>query len=156
MNHSVNHGRLRLGRMVKWQKWSSYIVFSLCVVTGLMWFLLGDVYHWMPPQLKIWWLSHGLTSLVSLMLIGAPLPQHVSITWRAKRNRGGGGLSMAFLILLLGSVGFLYYGSADIHEEVRVFHITIGLVLLAAFPWHIIRGRRSASILQNITQPISR
>lgn len=150
MSHSLNHGRLRLGRMAKWQRWASYSFFSLCVFTGLVWFVLGDLLEWMPPQLKLWWVLHGITSMFSLLLIGAALPQHISVAWKAKRNRIGGGASTFFLVLLLGSVVTLYYGAASFHDEARWVHIALGFFLIVLFPWHILQGRKARAVISKI------
>ena len=147
MSSSTNHGRLRLGCMAKWQRWTSYVLFSLCVSSGFVWFVLADLLEWMPPQLKVWWVLHGVTAMLSLLLIGAALPQHISVAWKAKRNRGGGGLSTFLLGLLLGSVMVLYYGAASFHDEARWVHIVLGIFLLILFPWHILRGRRAAAVM---------
>lgn len=146
----MNHGRLRLGRMAKWQRWVSYTLFSLCVTTGLIWFVLGDLFEWMPPQLKAWWILHGITSILSLLLIGAALPQHISVAWKAKRNRIGGGISTFLLGLLLGSVMALYYGAASFHDEARWIHIALGVVLVVLFPWHILRGRKAVAVVDGV------
>jgi hypothetical protein len=147
MSPSANHGRLRLGRMAKWQRWASYSLFASCVTTGLIWFVLSDLFEWMPPQLKVWWVLHGVTSILSLLLIGAALPQHISVTWKAKRNRIGGGVSTFFLGLLLGSVIALYYGAGSFHDEFRLVHIALGICLVILFPWHILRGRKSRAVI---------
>lgn len=147
MSSLGNHGRMRLGRMAKWQKWASYGLFSMCVASGLAWFVLGDLLEWMPPHLKVWWILHGLTSILSLLLIGAALPQHISVAWKAKRNRSGGGISTFFLGLLLVSVMALYYGAASFHEPARWAHIALGLFLLILFPWHIVQGRKASAVI---------
>jgi len=150
VSSSTNHGRLRLGRMAKWQRWTSYVLFSLCVSSGFIWFVLADLLEWMPSQLKIWWVLHGVTSILSLLLVGAALPQHISVAWKAKRNRGGGGLSTFLLGLLLGSVMVLYYGNASFHDEARWVHIALGIFLLILFPWHILRGRRAVAVIARL------
>lgn len=145
MSHSVNHGRMRLGKMPKWQKWSSYFLFAVCMFTGLVWFLLADVLNWMPPQLKTWWIAHGISSLLTFLLIGASLPMHISVTWRAKRNRALGAFSGAILFILMASALFLYYGGESLHDLARLVHIILGLLLVIAFPWHIIHGKKASS-----------
>lgn len=150
MNKHANHNKLRLGKMPSWQRWLSYIFFSLCLLSGLIWFVLVDFLSQLPHQVKIWWLVHGISSLICFILLGAALPQHVSITWRSKRNRLGGGIATAILFFLLISSLFLFYGWESVHEPIRCLHIGLGLLLAIFFPWHIIRGRQSVTQLDFI------
>ena len=135
---------IRLGRMPTWQKLATYWIGTICLVTGLIWFFLADIFELRPPDLKIWWISHGVTGLLSLVLIGAALPQHVTVTWRSQRNRWGGLFSSLVLVFLAVSAGSLYYGSGEYHDTIRLCHILGGGVLLVAFPFHIIRGRNAS------------
>ena len=139
----MSQGKMRLGRMASWQRKSSYFVFSATLATGLVWFVLGDLFEYMPPQLKIWWIAHGLTGLLSIIWIGAAMPQHIVVAWRAHRNRWGGSIATLFIALLLISTALLYYGPELVRENVRWIHIGLGISLLIIFPWHIIRGRKS-------------
>ena len=68
----------------------------------------------------------------------------------AKRNRIGGGASTFFLVLILGSVVTLYYGSASFHDEARWVHIALGFFLIVLFPWHILRGRKAMAVISKI------
>ena len=140
---------MRLGRMSAWQRKSSYVIFSACVVSGLFWFVLGDFFNYLPPQLKLWWMAHGLTGLLSIVLIGAAMPQHIVVAWKAHRNRWGGSIATFLIVILFFSTALLYYGPELLRDNIRWVHIGIGLTLLVIFPWHIIRGRKSEGNLRS-------
>ena len=144
---------MRLGRMASWQRNVSYIFFSVSAFTGVIWYVLADFFDFLPPKLSIWWLTHGLTGLVCLLLIGAAMPQHIVVSWRAQRNRFGGAVATFFVAMLLISTALLYYGAEHIRENARLTHVLLGLVLLVLFPWHIIRGRRSAAKISGFIKP---
>lgn len=150
MSHSIHHGKLRLGKMARWQKWASYIFLVLSIFTGLIWFILADICDQLPGALRPWWVSHGVTSMICLLIIGAAMPQHILVTWRAKRNRGGGLLAAVVLSILIMTSLLLFYGAESLHDQVRLIHVTLGLLLILVFPWHIIRGRKSVAQLQRI------
>lgn len=145
MSHSKNHGKLRLGKMASWQKWSTYLLLSTCLVSGLIWFVLADWLVLMPPSLKPWWVVHGTSSLLSLLVIGAAVPHHMLVTWRSHRNRWGGFAASLVLLGLLITALLLFYGTEGLHDPVRWIHIGLGLGILILFPWHILRGKRSVA-----------
>lgn len=154
MNKQANQNRLRLGKMASWQRRLSYIFFSLCLLSGIIWFVLVDFLSQLPSQVKVWWLIHGISSLICFTLVGAALPQHISITWRSRRNRICGGIATAILFGLLTSSLFLFYGWESVHEPIRWLHIGLGLLLVIFFPLHIIRGRQSIAQLDFMKRSI--
>lgn len=149
----MSHGKLRLGRMASWQRKMSYIFFSLCAITGLVWYLLADFFDFLPPKLTIWWIAHGLTGLLCFLLIGAAMPQHIVVAWRAHRNRVGGAIATFFIVLLLVSTALLYYGPEIIRDNARLTHVGLGMSLMLLFPWHIIRGRKSPGNIGGFIKP---
>ncbi len=139
----MSQGKMRLGRMASWQRKFSYVFFTLCAFTGLVWYVLADFLNFLPPKLTFWWVTHGLTGLICLILFGAAMPQHIVVAWKSHRNRVGGALATFFIGMLIISTALLYYGPELIRDNVRNTHIVLGLALLVLFPWHIIRGRNS-------------
>ena len=140
-----HHGALRVGRMVRWQRWSSHAVLGACGASGLVWFLLMDAADWQPPQLVFWWVAHGITGTVALLAIGMALPHHVVATWRHHRNRLLGAIALAVLALLGVSALLLLYGKEPWHARVHWTHVAIGVAALLAVPLHVVRGRRSVA-----------
>ena len=145
MSHSVNHGKLRLGKMAPWQKWSTYLLLSACLVSGLIWFVLADIFIFMPTLLKPWWVAHGSSSMLCLLIFGAAVPHHMLVTWRSHRNRLGGLVVSLCLLGLVMTALLLFYGTEALHDAVRWIHITLGLGILILFPWHIVRGKKSVA-----------
>ena len=133
--------RLRLGRMSRWQRRTTYVVLGLCAGTGLVWFVLLDFLQATPSQARPWWIAHGLTAAVAAMAIGASAAQHVVVTWRAARSRWAGGLNLALLLGLVGTALYLMYGAEAGHDTVHWVHTIGGVVALVGFAWHVVWGR---------------
>jgi hypothetical protein len=131
--------------MQRWQRLSTFWLFGLCFFSGLIWFCGLDWLHLPVPTLRVWWVSHGATSLLVLVLVGAALPQHLIVTWKARRNLRHGVLVLASLgILLLSALG-LMYGPEEWHDGAHWIHTLVGLSGALVFPWHVWRGRRQNS-----------
>lgn len=141
----------RLGRMATWQRRTTHLVLLSCAFSGLSWFVLADFFALPLAPLRLWWVSHGVSGLASLVLMGAALSQHVLVTWRAKKNRLLGAIVLGSFLLLTLTTGFLYYGNALTRDFMRWSHILLGLSLIAAVPLHIYVGRQSAS--RHATRP---
>jgi len=138
----------RIGRMARWHKSIVYIVLLTCALTGLIWFGLGELAEFLPPQLRFWWITHGLSGLLVLSMIGSALPQHVMVTWRSHRNRFAGAAATLIFALIAISTGILFYGNQNMHDPAKWIHIGLGLGLCVLFPWHIIKGRKSTANIQ--------
>lgn len=66
MNHK-NQPPVRLGRMARWHKNTTYAILLSCAVTGVAWFVLGEIFDFLPPQLRFWWITHGLCGLLTFL-----------------------------------------------------------------------------------------
>jgi hypothetical protein len=141
MNHK-NPPTIRLGRMARWHKNTTYAILLSCAVTGVAWFVLGEIFEFLPPQLRFWWITHGLSGLLTFFIIGSALSQHVLVTWRSRRNRLAGALSTLIFAFISLSTALLYYGNDLIRDPAKWVHIGLGLALCLIFPWHIVKGRR--------------
>ena len=139
----TRHGVLRIGRLARWQRWTSHVLLAACAATGLVWFALMDIAQWQPPAMVFWWIGHGVTGLLALMVIGMALPTHVVATWRHHRNRWLGSISLAALAVLALSALLLFYGQEGWHAASHWTHVLVGVLAVAAFPLHVVRGRRS-------------
>lgn len=137
----------RIGRMARWHKNTVYAILLTCAVTGLMWFGLGEFAELLPPQLRFWWVTHGLSGLLALCIIGSALPQHLMVTWKSHRNRFAGAMATLIFALIAISTGLLFYGNEGLHDPAKWMHIILGLGLCLIFPWHIIKGRKSTARL---------
>ena len=134
---------LRIGRMARWHRHTTYLILLICAVTGWAWFVLGEVCELLPPQLRFWWITHGIAGLLAFVIIGSALSQHVLVTWRSHRNRLAGALSTLIFALIAISTALLYYGNDFTHDPAKWAHIGLGLGICLIFPWHIVKGRNS-------------
>lgn len=146
MTHPIH--RPQPGRMLTWHRQATYLILGLCCLSGLGWFALQTWMNWMPPQLKFWWVAHGITGMAGFIILGAALPQHVVVTWRTKRNRWAGASCLLCACGLSASAAMLFYAPEILRETAYWLHSVAGLFLCLAFPWHIIRGKRAKPIKQ--------
>ena len=135
--------------MSQWQRVATYLVFTLCALSGTVYLLL----HEGPPSLAqslglaslhAWLVAHGVSAAMVLLLFGAALPLHVKVAWRARRNRCSGALMLLVLTLLMGSGLLLYYASEDLRQFGLWLHWLVGVAALLVFPLHALLGRRLA------------
>ena len=136
--------------MPRWQRWATYWLLLTCMFSGLVWFVLADLFMFTPPGLRVWWISHGVTAMPCMLMIGAAMPQHINVTWRAHRNRRAGSLITLLLATLIASALALLYGSEAGHDAGRLIHSYVGMAVLVLFPWHIWHGRRSVARIDSL------
>ena len=134
---------MRVGKVTGWQRWASHAVLGACALTGLVWFVLADALDQAPPQVRLWWVGHGVTGFLAMVAIGMALPHHVVATWKHHRNRWLGGIALGLLVALMLTALLLEYGQEPWHTALHWVHVGIGLAALLAFPLHVLRGRRS-------------
>jgi hypothetical protein len=127
--------------MLRWQRWTTYVVLAGCGVSGLVYFALMDYVQLPPSRMKFWWIAHGVTSLVALMVIGAATSQHVLVAWRAHRGRWTGSGNLALLLCLAVTAVLLYYGLESWHDPMHWVHAIVGVIAVVAFPVHVLWGR---------------
>jgi len=140
----TNHKRSRVGRLPRWQRISTHVIFSLCALSGLLFFLRHELGFEMPgPETHGYLVIHGASAAFALLAFGAVLPGHVRAAWNARRNRVSGLAMIAVLAVLLGSGLLLYYGSEEWREGVVWSHWGAGFLALLAFPLHLVLGSRA-------------
>ena len=138
---------MRVGRVTAWQRRSSYAVLGACALTGVVWFVLADALELAPPQLRLWWVGHGVTGFLAMAAIGMALPHHVVATWKHHRNRWLGGIALGLMLALASSALLLEYGQEPWHAALHWVHVGLGIAAVLAFPLHVLRGRRSVGRL---------
>ena len=143
MTDKLAHSNRRLpGKMHRWQRHASFWILGSCFISGTGWFLCLDWLEMPVPQLKPWWIVHGCSSIIAILLIGAALPQHVIVTWKARRNiRHGILVLLGFALALLSALG-LFYAPEQWRDTVHWIHCIACLMLALVFPLHVVRGRR--------------
>ena len=143
------HGRTGLKglgiKLSPTHKYLTYIGFIMVALSGAVWSLLHDALASQARDLMHNLLViHGASAFISLMILGALMPQHIRLAWHVKRNRISGGL-MAIIALVIVVTGFgLYYSNEDWREPIKWTHLIVGLVSIAALVLHIWYGRRSS------------
>jgi hypothetical protein len=127
----------RLGKMPTWQKHFVQIGMLACSLTGTV-YLLGHEFHIeraiLGTHSVLAW--HGLTAILATLALGSVLPFHLKAGLKSKRKLWSGLSQLAFLAILLISGALLYYGPAEIRDEVIATHWMMGIVFFAIFLLH--------------------
>lgn len=139
------HKHPRVGTGIRLHPWHYTATLSILIgvtLSGLVWAVLAEGMEIEAPSLR--WLAqtHGALALLSLVVLGALLPQHVRFAWAARRNRKSGGVMLATFVLLAASGYGLYYGAEAWHSAVTWAHIAVGVLATLVFPIHLLLGRR--------------
>lgn len=127
--------------MPRWQRWTTWSVLGACLVSGAIYLVAMDFVETRPATLAIWWITHGLTGLVALAIVGGAITSHVVATWRASRGRVTGAINLALLATLAASAVALFYGPQAWRDAVVWTHLGTGVAALVAFPAHVWWGR---------------
>ncbi len=127
--------------MPRWQRWTSYVVLAACAATGVGWFAMMDLVHALPPAARPWWVLHGITAVVAVLVIGGASVQHVVATWRSSRGRWTGSVNLALFAVLIATALDLMYGGEPEHDAAHWIHAVGGSLAIAAFAWHVVWGR---------------
>jgi hypothetical protein len=134
-------------RLGFWQKLSIFATATAVGVSGLLWFLLHDVFaaesDAMADIAHMLLVLHGVSSYALLVAIGSLLPVHVRSGWQRRRNLVTG-LSVTGATAILGVTALvLYYGGEEMHAPAKWLHLIFGFLCFAVFPAHAFFGERS-------------
>ncbi|MEO0318234.1 MAG: hypothetical protein RL404_1911 [Pseudomonadota bacterium] len=136
----------RAGRLPVWQRIPTHIVFALCALSGLLFFLRHELRLEIPGlETHSYLVMHGVSSAFTLLAIGAILPGHLRVAWIARRNRVSGIAMLLVMCLLMLSGLMLYYGSEEMRDATVLTHWIVGGIVIAAFPLHLVLGRRDVA-----------
>ncbi len=124
-----------------------YLGLSALFASGLVWWLLGFaitpetasdsiLFIFRSLNLKI----HGASAMISLIILGALIPNHIVKSWKTRRNKPSGAILVSVLVLLVLTGYFLYYGD-EIRNISSMIHITLGLLLPFFLIGHILKSR---------------
>lgn len=112
-------------------------------LTGLAWFVWHDLLESEPDDLqRLLLVTHGALAYGALVVFGSALAAHARLAWRHKRNMVSGLSIIVTMGALALSALWLYYGGEESRNVARWVHIGIGLAAFAAFPIHVVLGRR--------------
>ncbi len=129
-------------------RFAIYIAFAVLFVSGAAWLVADRMKE--SSEAEIWQqaaayllMLHGGTAMLTLMLLGALFPLHISRAWRAGKNRATGIVMLAFNAVLIATAFGLYYlGSEVIRPWASDVHIAFGLAIPLLFLAHIKTGRK--------------
>lgn len=131
------------------RRWLTYTVLGALWATGAAWIVLrygfqrtGE-FGATPHPLQPWTLrAHALFAFATLWLGGLLWALHVAPNWRRGHRRLSGIVSVALLMLLVGS-GYLLYYVADERWRLATstLHWVLGLSALLPFVVHLLHGR---------------
>ncbi len=150
----------RAGRLPAWQRIPTHLIFTVCALSGLLFFLRHDLRVEIPgAETHSYLVMHGVSAAFALLAIGAILPGHLRVAWIARRNRISGLVMLAVMALLMLSGLMLYYGSEELRDATVLTHWIVGGIVMAAFPLHLMLGRRDAmpdvarAVAHDMTKP---
>jgi hypothetical protein len=126
-----------------------YALFALLFITGAAWLVAdalkdsdgGEAWQAFAANLLM---IHGGASMAMLIALGALIPLHMRLAWRASRNRVSGSVMAALNGLLIATAFGLYYSGSDVLRAWTGYvHIGVGLLLPILVLIHVLLGRRS-------------
>ena len=124
-----------------------YATGAVLVGTGAAWAWLHSLVDERVALPAIAWLMkiHGAAAMLSLVLLGSVLFQHIGAGWRLARNRSSG-VAILALSALLAVTGYLLYYAGD--ERVRSFasllHLAVGAIAPLLLAVHVLPRLASA------------
>jgi hypothetical protein len=146
MAHRSHRGPALLSRR---RRWLTYCVLGGLWTTGTVWLALrygfqrAGEFGVTPHPLQPWVLRvHALFAFGTLWLGGLLWAVHVAPNWRRHHRRLSGIVSVALLLLLIGS-GYLLYYVADERWRLSTstLHWALGLLALVPFLVHLFHDR---------------
>ena len=140
---------------VKLERWHRKVVYTVTVAlvaSGGLWLALhyfarvagpfGEAHH----PMEAWSLrAHGLSAMLSLLVLGSLVLAHMRRAWVLRRNRVSGlVLASIFVVLIASGYALYYFGSEELRPVISAIHWLLGLVCAPLLVLHIALGRRRA------------
>jgi len=136
-------------------RWTVYAVFGVLFLTGLAWIVADQLKDsaesefWQKAAANLL-MIHGGSAMITLLLLGALFPVHVTRAWRTGINRVTGSVMVSInVVLVLTAFGLYYLGPDNFRLWVSDTHIVVGLALPVVVFLHIWLGRRRTGSSQN-------
>jgi hypothetical protein len=138
-------------RLGFWQKLLIFSTTAAVGVSGLLWFLLHDVFSAESDELAdiahVLLVVHGVSSYALLVAVGSLLPVHIRRGWQRRRNLLTG-LSVTGAVAILGVTALvLYYGGEEMRAPAKWLHLILGFLCFAVFPAHAFLGEKSPKLI---------
>ena len=131
-------------------RYAVYGAYAVLFVTGVAWFAAdvlkdaanGEFFQQLGAKMLM---LHGGTAMVALLFLGALVPLHMRLAWRAKRNRVMGAIMVALNATLILTAFALYYlGSETLRPWMSNIHWYVGLMFPLLLSLHVALGRRTS------------
>lgn len=140
-------------RLGFWQKLAIFSTAAAVGCSGLLWFLLHDVFAVESDEMAdithLLLVVHGASSYALLVAVGSLLPVHVRGGWQRRRNLVTG-LTVTGVMATLGVTALvLYYGGEEMRAPAKWLHLIFGFACFAVFPAHAFLGERSPAAATN-------
>jgi len=141
------HTRRQTFRIGRTRRRALYAVFTLLLVTGLVWLAV----HWahLDPEAEAPWQAwsmrvHGAAAFTSVFYVGTIWTSHIWHAWQRARNRAAGALfGGAVALLVLTGYGLYYFNGESVRGLTEWLHWIAGAGLGLLFWLHLSRGRRA-------------
>jgi hypothetical protein len=108
-----------------------------CSLSGCL-YLLGHEFHiqrtWFGNHTVL--ATHGIAAMLATLALGSVLPSHLKAGLKSKKKWLSGFSQLSLLSVLVVTGALLYYGPADIRDEVIQTHWVVGLLFFAIFLIH--------------------
>ena len=129
----------RLGKMPSWQRLFVIGGMLACSISGCL-YLVGHEFQIQRLTLGNHNVlaSHGIFAMIATLALGSVLPFHLKAGLKSKKKWLSGFSQLSFLAILLTTGALLYYGPAEIREDVVITHWVVGLMFFAIFLLHSI------------------
>ena len=129
----------RLGKMPSWQRLFVIGGMLACSISGCL-YLLGHEFQMQRSTLGNHNVltAHGIFAMIATLALGSVLPFHLKAGLKSKKKWVSGFSQLSFLAILLTTGALLYYGPAEIREDVVITHWVVGLIFFAIFLLHSI------------------
>ncbi len=127
----------RLGKMPSWQRLFVIGGMLACSISGSL-YLLGHEFQIQRAALgnhNVLAL-HGVFAMIATLALGSVLPFHLKAGLKSKQKWLSGLSQLGFLVALLLTGALLYYGPAEMRDEVVSTHWILGLLFFAIFLLH--------------------
>ena len=132
----------RLGKMPAWQRFFVISSMLACSMSGSL-YLLGHEFQIQRSLLgnRHILAAHGVFAILATLALGSVLSFHLKAGIQSKKKWLSGFSQLSFLGILLITGVLLYYGPANIRDEVVLTHWVVGLVFFGTFLLHGFRKK---------------
>jgi hypothetical protein len=145
-----------MNRLPRRRRYALYLVVGLLLATGAAWAGLHYLPGWFGLEERsaravnaVLMKIHGAAAMLSLLLFGTLLVDHVGTGWRSARNKPSGVAILTLAGTLIVTGYLLYYAGAEsTRGAASILHLFVGLVrpvLVCVHALRLVRARQRRS-----------